>query len=340
MTNLDPAADLARAWRALALVLALTLVAPLAAADAVADPAPVPPVAPEEPAPTEEPPAAEPAAGDTLAAPFAPPAEPAAVPDTLAAPPAGPAAAAAAPNPALQAVRKVRLSREDRNVARSGPGDAFSIVGVFPRGRDFQVLAKSDDWYSVRLSETETGWFHASLCEEFDDLSNFQFRPNPKLFSRTGSYVLSGYGGGYAFDRKSNSLVLGGRLGYYVFDRLQVEAGVAWTRIHRPAEIVETLFDLSLEAEDFHMLFYAMNVTWELLPGRQMVPFVTAGVGSSIMQGDTEPSFNVGAGTMLYLSKRLGMRWEVRDYHFDSGADNARRSNDNIEFSLGTVYLF
>jgi outer membrane beta-barrel protein len=71
-----------------------------------------------------------------------------------------------------------------------------------------------------------------------------------------------------------------------------------------------------------------------------MVPFLTAGVGSSIMQGDTEPTWNFGAGTSLFLSKRMAMRWEVRDYRFSSGPDDARRSNDNIEFSLGTEFLF
>src|SRR5262249_40255321 len=93
---------------------------------------------------------------------------------------------------------------------------------------------------------------------------------------------------------KANSLVLGGRLAYYVFDRLQVETGVAWTHVHRPAEIVESLFGLTLEAEDFAMLAYHLNATWEFLPGRQMVPFATVGAGSSIMQGRSETSFNYG----------------------------------------------
>src|SRR5262249_60114041 len=96
------------------------------------------------------------------------------------------------------------------------------------------------------------------------------------------------------------------------------------THIRRPAEIVESLFGLSLEAEDFDMIFYHLNATWELLPGRQMVPFLSAGVGSSIMQGETEASVNLGAGTILFLSKRLAMRWEVRDYRFRSGSDTAR----------------
>jgi outer membrane beta-barrel protein len=303
----------ARLWLAAAVLLLLRA---SAAAAQPAEPAP-------EPADAE---AAAPLLADSVAAP--------------APPPAPVASRAASPNPHLGVTRKVRLDRTDHNVVRSGPGDRFAIAGVFPKGATFVVIAKSGDWYNIRLSDTETGWIHSSLCKEFDDLSDLEFKPNPKLYSRTGTFVLSGYGGAYAFDRKSNSLVLGGRLGYYILDRLQAEGGLAWTHVRRPAEIVETLFGLSLEAEDFHMLFYNLNLTFELLPGRQMVPFVTGGVGSSIMRGDTETSYNFGAGTQLFVSKRVCTRWEVRDYRFGSGDANERVNNNNIEFTLATNFLF
>lgn len=235
--------------------------------------------------------------------------------------------------------RKVRLL-EANTVVRSGPGDAFSIAGVFDKDAEFRVIAKSGPWYNVRLSPSETAWVHASLCEEHDDLSDLEFRPNPKLYTRTGTFVLGGYGGAYAFDRKSNSFVAGGRLGYYVFDRLQVEGGLAWTHVRRPAEIVESLFGLSLEAEDFHMLFYNLNLAWELLPGRQMVPYVTAGVGNSIMRGESEPSINFGGGTTLFVSKRAAVRWDVRHHRLDVGTGNSRVRSNNVEFTLGTVFLF
>jgi outer membrane beta-barrel protein len=234
----------------------------------------------------------------------------------------------------------VRLKGNDRNVIRSGPGGDYGIVGVYPDGTVFPVIAKSGPWYDVQLPDRRTGWVHASLCKEFQDLSDLEFRPNPKLFTRTGSYMMTGYAGAYAFDRKSNSLVLGGRLGYYVFDRFLVEGGAAWTHVHRPAEIVESLFGLSLEAEDFQMLFYSLDLTWEVLPGRQMVPYVSGGAGSSFMLGDSEPSFNIGAGTTLFFSKRTAMRWEFRDYWFRSGSQGARQSNNNIAFTLGTAMLF
>jgi outer membrane beta-barrel protein len=254
--------------------------------------------------------------------------------------PSAPVAAAANPNARPVTTHKVRITGEGKNVVRQGPGGHFALAGVCEKGAVYPVIAKSGPWYNIRLSDFETAWIHSDLCQEFEDMSDLEFRPNPKLYTRTGTYVLSGYLGGYAFDRKSNSLVFGARLGYYVFDRVQAEAGLSYTHINRPAEIVESLFGLTLEAERFHMLFYNLNLTYEILPGRQMVPFVTVGVGSSIMRGDTEPSFNFGAGTQLFLSKRTATRWEVRNYRFSTGAGTSRESNSNIEFSLATSYLF
>jgi len=242
--------------------------------------------------------------------------------------------------PHVSGKKMVRIDGGENNVVRSGPGATFAISGVQPFGAEFPVIAKSGEWYNVRLSETETGWIHASLCEEFDDLSDLEFRPNPRLFSRVGSFSVTAYGGAYAFDRKSNSLVLGGRLGYYLFDYVEVEGGLGWSRIVRPAEIVENLFELSLAEEDFHMLFYQMNLTLKLLPGRQLVPFLTGGLGSAILQGETESAFNYGAGANVFVSRTIALRFEFRDYRFDSGFGGARRSNNNIEFSMGTSLLF
>jgi outer membrane beta-barrel protein len=261
---------------------------------------------------------------------------------TRIAPSQPPASSFAEPSshPPVVGSKKVRLIGKSDNIVRTGPGDGFAIAGVFPKGTEFPVIAKSNEWYDIRLSDQETGWVHASLCRELDDLSGLEFRPNPKLYTRTGSYVLSGYAGAYAFDRKSNSLVLGGRLGYYVFDRFVAEAGVSWTHVKRSQETVESLFGLSLEAEDFQMLFYQLNVTWELLPGRQMVPFVGGGVGSAIMLGRSEPSFNFGAGTKLFVSKRTAVRWEFRDYRFHTGSSSSQTINNNIEFTIGSEVLF
>jgi len=235
--------------------------------------------------------------------------------------------------------KKVRLTG-DNNVVRSGPGNSFAIVGIYADGEEFIVIAKRDEWYNIQLSETNTGWIHSSLCHEFDDMADLEFRPNPRLFSRIGAFAVSGYVGGYAFDRKSNSIVLGGRLGYHILDFLEVEGSLSWTHVVRPAEIVESLFNLALEEENFHMLFYSMNVNLELLPGRQMVPFLTAGAGSSIMEGQTEASYNYGIGALFFIRQNAAMRFEFRNYRFNTGSANASRDNTNFEFSVGASYYF
>lgn len=233
----------------------------------------------------------------------------------------------------------VRLT-DDNSVVRTGPGETYSLMGIYPKGEIFEVIAKSGDWYNVRLSESETGWIHSSLCKEFDDLSGLELRPNPRLYSRIGTFTFTGYVGGYSFDQKANSFSAGSRVGYYLLDFLEVEGGLSWAHVRRPAEIVESLFDLSLEEEEFHMAFYHFGVKIEALPGRRMVPFLVGGVGSTVMQGETEASFNFGAGTQFFLSKKLSTRWELRKYQFDSGFDRSRRTNHNIEFSFGTTILY
>lgn len=248
-------------------------------------------------------------------------------------------AAASVSGPHVLREKKVRLKGDD-NVMRSGPGNTFSMVGVYSKGSEFTVIAKKEEWYNVRLSDTNTGWVHASLCQEFDDMSDLEFRPNPRMFSRIGSFSFTAFTGGYAFDRKSNSLVLGGRVGYYLFEFAEVEGSVGWTHVVRPAEIVESLFGLTLEQEDFHMVYYAMNANIKLLPGRQIVPFVTGGAGSSIMQGSTEASYNFGLGCDTFIKKTAAVRFEFRNYSFQSGNAESRRENTNFEFSVGTTFLF
>lgn len=258
---------------------------------------------------------------------------------------AGPAAAAVASpaglnEPWVLTERSVRLRRDTTNIVRTGPGNAFAMVGVFAGDSTFPVIAKRDDWYNVRLSATETGWIHASLCEEFGDMSGLEYRPNPRLFSRVGSFSFSVYGGGYAFDRKSNSLVLGSRLGYYLLEYVGIEGTVGWTHVVRPAEIVESLFGLSLEEEDFHMLYYALSLDLKLLPGRQMVPFLTVGAGSAIMEGMSESSLNYGAGIDFFVRKSTAATFAFRSISMDSGSGTARRGNTNYEFSVGSTFLF
>ena len=45
------------------------------------------------------------------------------------------------------------------------------------------------------------------------------------------------------------------------------------------------------------------------------------------------------ARAIVFVGKNLGLRWDVRNYRFDSGAGNARRGNNNISVTLGTTFV-
>jgi hypothetical protein len=57
------------------------------------------------------------------------------------------------------------------------------------------------------------------------------------------------------------------------------------------------------------------------------------------MQGETETSLNFGLGLDFFVKKALAVRFEFRDYMFDSGTSDSRQSNTNFEFSVGATFL-
>ena len=114
--------------------------------------------------------------------------------------------------PALGGPQASSPDRPRRQRRAFGPGQRLRASSARTRrARSFPRSRAAGRGTACGSPDTETGWVHASLCKELDDLSGLEFRPNLRLYSRTGSYVLSGYSGAYAFDRKSNSVVLGGR---------------------------------------------------------------------------------------------------------------------------------
>ena len=56
-----------------------------------------------------------------------------------------------------------------------------------------------------------------------------------------------------------------------------------------------------------------------LMPGRQMVPFLTIGAGSAIMEGQSEPSLNYGAGIDFFVRKSTAAVFAFRSIAMDSG---------------------
>jgi len=266
-----------------------------------------------------------------------PPADAAAAPE-VAVPPDVAIAAAAASDSLPFADARVRGAAVA--VVRTGPGSEHAIVATVGEGEILTVDAKTGAWYHVRLGDARSGWVHESLLEQYVDPRKFQFAPDRGRPSRMRSFHVVAYGGNYAADREDNGLLLGARIGYSVTRRFAFEAGVGYTHVARTTYVLEQIYGLRLEEEVFDLLFYEAGVSMDVLPGRRVTPFVTVGVGASMLDARVEPTYAFGLGTKAFLTQRMALRWELRDHRLKGGNRFTRFNGDNLEFSGGLEYLF
>jgi outer membrane beta-barrel protein len=225
-------------------------------------------------------------------------------------------------------------------VVRTGPGPEHAIAATVTGGDILTVDAKTGAWYHVRLGDARSGWMHESLLEQYVDPRKFQFTPDRGRPSRMRSFHLVAYGGMYAADREDNGMLLGARIGYSVTRRFSFEAGAGYTTVTRTTFVLERVFGLRLEEEHFDLFFYEAGVSMDILPGRRVSPFITAGVGASVLDARVEPTYAIGLGTKAFITKRSALRWELRDHRMHGGNRFTRFSGDNLEFSGGVEFLF
>jgi outer membrane beta-barrel protein len=225
-------------------------------------------------------------------------------------------------------------------VVRTGPENGFAIVATVHEGDVLEIDARAGRWYHVRLADAQSGWMHESLLETYADPRRFEFAADPGRPSRQRSFHVVPYGGGYAADREDNGFLVGARVGYSLTGRFAFEAGVGWTRVTRTTYVLERIFGLRLEEERFDLFFYEAGMTMDVLPGRRVTPFLSVGLGASVLNARVEPTYSLGLGTKAFLSRRIALRWELRDHRLQGGNQFTRFDGDNLEFSAGGFFLF
>ena len=260
-------------------------------------------------------------------------AAPAVAPDTL-------AAAAAAPDSVAIPHARLRVNGVPVAVLRSGPGPQHALVATMRADDILVVDARCGEWYHGTAPDGASGWMHESLLANDVDRTRFTFVPDPGRRERQGTMHLLGYLGSYAADREDNGFLYGARLAYAVTPRYLFEVGVGRTRVVRSTYIIEQLFNLRLEEETFDVFFYEAGMCFNLLPRRRVTPYLSGGLGATILNSRVEPTWSLGIGTRAFLSRRWAMRWEVRDHRLEAGNQFTRFTGDNLEFSAGTEVLF
>ena len=149
---------------------------------------------------------------------------------------------------------------------------------------------------------------------------------------REGAFTLSPHVGGYVFEGKqnlSNGPVYGLGFGYNYTKNLGVE-------------FVFDYVDTNLEPDrpgkgrDIAGLIYRIDALYHLVPDKQLVPYISAGVGAITLDKiDTSFLLSPAVGIKYFLTKNLIFRTEGR--YLLSLRDDSR---NNFAYTFGLSYLF
>ena len=244
------------------------------------------------------------------------------------------------PEPQPIPTMRVRVENTPVVVLRAGPTSEHAIVATASAGDELIIDARAGTWLHATTPSGASGWVHESLLGENIQRDAFAFQPDPGIPTRQRTLHAVLFAGMYAADREDNGFLLGGRMGYALTSRFAIEVGAGRTRIRRSTYVIEQIYNLRIEEENFDVFFYDAGLNIDLLPGRRVAPFVAAAVGATILNTRVEPTWSAAIGTRVFMSQRAAMRWEVRDHRFESGNQFTRFQGDNIEFSGGIELLF
>ncbi len=156
------------------------------------------------------------------------------------------------------------------------------------------------------------------------------------------------YGGVIAIEDFSSSAVLGLRLAYHINENVFLEANYAQATAGETSfEILSgglsfltadqrdyTYYDLSLaynlNGEAFFTDNYVVNTDF----------FLILGAGTTKFGGEERFTVNAGAGYRILVTDYLSVRFDVRDYVFNSDIIGPEKSVHNLTVTLSTSFFF
>ncbi len=154
--------------------------------------------------------------------------------------------------------------------------------------------------------------------------------------------------GTYSTQNFGSSFVYGVRAGYHITEDFFIEGAYAQTKVSD--ELFRQILPggvFPLEKEK--LSYYNFSAGYNLLPGeifigsRRAKPsqlYVIAGVGSTKIDVQRRPTFNVGFGYRVFLADYLALQLDMRDHMFSLDLLGKRQSTQNLELTGGlTVYF-
>ena len=164
----------------------------------------------------------------------------------------------------------------------------------------------------------------------------------------SNDFELGLFGGTYSTQNFGSSFVYGLRAGYHITEDFFVEGVYAQTKVSD--EQFRQILPGGIFAEERTKLsYYNFSMGYNLLPGeiflgsRRAKPsqlYVVAGVGSTKIDVQRRPTFNVGFGYRVFLADWMALQLDVRDHMFSLDLLGKRQSTQNLELTGGlTVYF-
>lgn len=140
---------------------------------------------------------------------------------------------------------------------------------------------------------------------------------------KAGSVEVGAFGGYNFFENSQNlkdRMVYGGRVGYNFTRHLGVEGAVEFinSRVDDRSKpgLKEGQYGGPTDGVD--LIYYHLDAVYHFMPEGRLNPFILAGIGKSHSSPDIShddmTAFNVGVGAKFWLTDRVAIRGDFRDY--------------------------
>ena len=156
------------------------------------------------------------------------------------------------------------------------------------------------------------------------------------------------FAGSYSTQNFGSSFVYGVRAGYHITEDFFVEGAYAQTKVSD--ELFRQILPGGVFPLEKEKLSYNnFSAGYNILPGEVFIGsrrarpsqlFIVAGVGSTKLDVQRRPTFNVGFGYRVFLADWVALQLDVRDHMFSLDLLGKRQSTQNVELTGGlTVYF-
>lgn len=200
---------------------------------------------------------------------------------------------------------------------RTAPGRGYPIFYIAERGETITLLKQKTDWIKIRNQKDVEGWVHVDAIGRTEDSSGEALAfhsPGLEAFSR----------------RRWEAGIMAGDFGDT--DAITAYGGYHFTR---NLSVELALSENFGDSSDGRMA--TVSLVHQMFPHWRYSPFLTIGGGvretnprSTLVSTNdrTDSTASVGAGLRIYLSRRLILRLQYKNYIVITNRDNDEEVNE------------